>query len=152
MQWDVVNLAERDGRRPSIWPTTFSGVGRAPTSWRAPSTGSSPSGAPARTGPRGAAKSAAPARSPTSRRAPAGPGRARRKGPHMRGGGIVFGPRPRDHAIDLPKKVREAGAADGAVGEAGRGQADGARQGRTRRSENQGCWPRNWASSAGARR
>ena len=25
----------------------------------------------------------------------------------MRGGGIVFGPRPRDHAIDLPKKVRK---------------------------------------------
>jgi large subunit ribosomal protein L4 len=24
----------------------------------------------------------------------------------MRGGGIVFGPRPRDHAIDLPAKVR----------------------------------------------
>lgn len=39
-----------------------------------------------------------------------GTGRARQgstKGPHMRGGGIVFGPRPRDHAIDLPKKVRK---------------------------------------------
>lgn len=38
-----------------------------------------------------------------------GTGRARQgstKGPHMRGGGIVFGPKPRDHAIDLPKKVR----------------------------------------------
>ncbi|MFO1127023.1 MAG: 50S ribosomal protein L4 [Rhodospirillales bacterium] len=38
-----------------------------------------------------------------------GTGRARQgstKGPHMRGGGIVFGPLPRDHAIDLPKKVR----------------------------------------------
>ncbi len=38
-----------------------------------------------------------------------GTGRARQgstKGPHMRGGGIVFGPRPRDHATDLPKKVR----------------------------------------------
>ena len=38
-----------------------------------------------------------------------GTGRARpgsTKGPHMRGGGIVFGPLPRDHAIDLPKKVR----------------------------------------------
>jgi large subunit ribosomal protein L4 len=29
-----------------------------------------------------------------------------RKGPHMRGGAIVLGPHPRDHAIDLPKKVR----------------------------------------------
>ncbi|MBK8176095.1 MAG: 50S ribosomal protein L4 [Rhodospirillales bacterium] len=39
-----------------------------------------------------------------------GTGRARQgssKGPHMRGGGIVFGPRPRDHAIELPKKVRK---------------------------------------------
>jgi large subunit ribosomal protein L4 len=39
-----------------------------------------------------------------------GTGRARQgstKGPQMRGGGIVFGPRPRDHAIDLPKKVRK---------------------------------------------
>jgi large subunit ribosomal protein L4 len=39
-----------------------------------------------------------------------GTGRARQgstKGPHMRGGGIVFGPRPRDHAINLPKKVRK---------------------------------------------
>jgi large subunit ribosomal protein L4 len=39
-----------------------------------------------------------------------GTGRARQgstKGPHMRGGGVVFGPRPRDHAIDLPKKVRK---------------------------------------------
>ena len=39
-----------------------------------------------------------------------GTGRARQgstKGPHMRGGGIVFGPRPRDHSIDLPKKVRK---------------------------------------------
>jgi large subunit ribosomal protein L4 len=38
-----------------------------------------------------------------------GTGRARQgssKGPHMRGGAVVFGPRPRDHAIDLPKKVR----------------------------------------------
>lgn len=39
-----------------------------------------------------------------------GTGRARQgssKGPHMRGGAIVFGPLPRDHAIDLPKKVRK---------------------------------------------
>ncbi|MGF1641050.1 MAG: 50S ribosomal protein L4 [Rhodospirillales bacterium] len=38
-----------------------------------------------------------------------GTGRARQgslKGPHMRGGGIAFGPQPRDHAHALPKKVR----------------------------------------------
>ncbi|MBK8907558.1 MAG: 50S ribosomal protein L4 [Rhodospirillales bacterium] len=38
-----------------------------------------------------------------------GTGRARqgsRKGPHQRGGGVAFGPKVRDHAHDLPKKVR----------------------------------------------
>lgn len=38
-----------------------------------------------------------------------GTGRARQgssKGPHMRGGAVVHGPVVRDHAIDLPKKVR----------------------------------------------
>lgn len=38
-----------------------------------------------------------------------GTGRARQgsmKGPHMRGGGVVFGPVPRDHSHSLPKKVR----------------------------------------------
>jgi len=38
-----------------------------------------------------------------------GTGRARQgssKGPHMRGGAIVFGPRPRSHETELPKKVR----------------------------------------------
>jgi large subunit ribosomal protein L4 len=38
-----------------------------------------------------------------------GTGRARQgssKGPHMRGGAVVHGPVLRDHAIDLPKKVR----------------------------------------------
>lgn len=38
-----------------------------------------------------------------------GTGRARQgsvKGPHQRGGGVAFGPKPRDHAHDLPKKVR----------------------------------------------
>ena len=38
-----------------------------------------------------------------------GTGRARQgssKGPHMRGGGVVFGPLPRDHGHALPKKVR----------------------------------------------
>jgi len=38
-----------------------------------------------------------------------GTGRARRgnaKAPQLRGGGKAFGPKPRSHAIDLPKKVR----------------------------------------------
>lgn len=38
-----------------------------------------------------------------------GTGRARQgslKGPHQRGGGVVFGPVPRDHSHALPKKVR----------------------------------------------
>lgn len=41
-----------------------------------------------------------------------GTGRARQgstKGPHMRGGAIVHGPKPRDHAHELPKKVRKLG-------------------------------------------
>lgn len=41
-----------------------------------------------------------------------GTGRARQgssKGPHMRGGSVVFGPKPRSHAHDLPKKVRKLG-------------------------------------------
>jgi len=40
-----------------------------------------------------------------------GTGRARQGttvAPQMRGGGVVFGPTPRDHSISLPKKVRRA--------------------------------------------
>lgn len=40
-----------------------------------------------------------------------GTGRARQGttvAPQMRGGGIVFGPTPRDHSVSLPKKVRKA--------------------------------------------
>ncbi|KAI8376554.1 ribosomal protein L4 domain-containing protein [Radiomyces spectabilis] len=41
-----------------------------------------------------------------------GRGKARvgnRKAPQFRGGGIAFGPKPRDHATDLPRKVQELG-------------------------------------------
>eukprot|EP00892_Ulva_mutabilis_P006429 jgi/Ulvmu1/4158/UM019_0137.1 len=41
-----------------------------------------------------------------------GSGRARQgsiRSPHMRGGGIIFGPKPRSFAFKLPKKVRRAG-------------------------------------------
>ena len=39
-----------------------------------------------------------------------GTGRARQgtsRAPQLRGGGVVFGPTPRDHSIGLPKKVRK---------------------------------------------
>lgn len=39
-----------------------------------------------------------------------GTGRARQGslvGPHMRGGGVSFGPKPRSHAVELPKKQRK---------------------------------------------
>ncbi len=41
-----------------------------------------------------------------------GTGRARhgnKKAPQFRGGGVAFGPKPRDHGFDLPKKVRRLG-------------------------------------------
>ncbi|KAG2222110.1 hypothetical protein INT45_007546, partial [Circinella minor] len=31
------------------------------------------------------------------------------KAPHFRGGGVAFGPTPRDHSTDLPRKVQELG-------------------------------------------
>jgi len=52
-----------------------------------------------------------------------GTGRARQgstRAPHWRGGGVVFGPHPRSHAFDVPKKVRRAalrGALSRRVGE-----------------------------------
>lgn len=39
-----------------------------------------------------------------------GTGRARQgttRAPHWRGGGVVFGPHPRDYRLDIPKKVRQ---------------------------------------------
>lgn len=41
-----------------------------------------------------------------------GRGKARQgdgKAPHMTGGGIAFGPKPRDHSTELPRKVQELG-------------------------------------------
>ncbi|KAI8973313.1 ribosomal protein L4 domain-containing protein [Mycotypha africana] len=41
-----------------------------------------------------------------------GTGKARQsdgKAPHFRGGGVAFGPKPRDHSTDLPRKVQEFG-------------------------------------------
>jgi large subunit ribosomal protein L4 len=40
-----------------------------------------------------------------------GTGRARQgsiRAPHWRGGGVVFGPKPRDYSTQLPKKMRQA--------------------------------------------
>ena len=56
--------------------------------------------------PRTARKSRSRARRCTSRRAPAAPVTATIRLPQFRGGGKAFGPKPRSHAIDLPKKVR----------------------------------------------
>ena len=44
-----------------------------------------------------------------------GTGRARhgsKKAPQFRGGGVTFGPQPRDHGFSLPKKVRKLGLAN----------------------------------------
>ncbi len=54
-----------------------------------------------------------------------GTGRARqgsRRAPHWRGGGVVFGPHPRDYAVKMPAKMRRA-ALRGALSAK---QADGA--------------------------
>ena len=79
---------------------------RAPTSCSAASSGSSPSASAAPTTSRTAPRSTAPARRCTGRRAPAAPATARPQVNLFRGGGRSFGPTPRSHAIDLPKKVR----------------------------------------------
>src|SRR6476660_2788295 len=79
-----------------------SGSSRAPISSIAWCATSSPSGAAARARCRIVPRSITPGPSFTGRRAPDGSGRA----PLFRGGGKAFGPKPRSHAIALPKKVR----------------------------------------------
>lgn len=105
MQWDVVNLASETVGTVDLADGVF-GVEVRPdilarcVNWqlakrRAGTHSTKTRGEVARTG-----------KKPYKQK---GTGRARQgstKGPHMRGGGIVFGPRPRDHAIDLPVKVR----------------------------------------------
>jgi ribosomal protein L4 len=54
------------------------------------------------------ARCAAAARSPTSRRAPAAPARARPARPQFAGGGVVHGPMPRDYSRATPKKMKAA--------------------------------------------
>ncbi|KAI7865832.1 ribosomal protein L4 domain-containing protein [Spinellus fusiger] len=58
-------------------------------------------------------KGRADVRGSTRKAAPQkGRGRARMgslRAPHIRGGGIAFGPKPRDHTTDLPRKVQEMG-------------------------------------------
>ena len=46
--------------------------------------------------------------SPTARRAPAGPVRARPRAPQFAGGGVVHGPTPRSYAQRTPKKMKAA--------------------------------------------
>ena len=105
MQWDVVNLASETVGTVDLDDGVF-GVEVRPdilarcVNWqlakrRAGTHSTKTRGEVARTG-----------KKPYKQK---GTGRARQgssKGPHMRGGGIVFGPRPRDHATDLPVKVR----------------------------------------------
>ena len=42
------------------------------------------------------------------RREPGGPGKASIRSPQWRGGGVVFGPKPRDLSLDLPTKMKRA--------------------------------------------
>ena len=71
-----------------------------------------------------------------------GTGRARhgsRKAPIFRGGGVTFGPTPRDHAIDLPKKVRKLGMRCALSSKAKEGKLLVLDAVRSRRAEDQGC-------------
>ena len=54
-----------------------------------------------------------------------GTGRARqgsRKGPHWTGGGVAFGPHPRSHRLDLPKKMRVAAIRSALAAKTGAGE------------------------------
>ena len=54
-----------------------------------------------------------------------GTGRARqgsRKGPHWSGGGVAFGPHPRSHAQDFPKKMRAAAIRSALASKTGAGE------------------------------
>ena len=51
--------------------------------------------------------SVAAGKSPGGKKEQAGPGLERRRSPIWRGGGIVFGPHPRDYSFSVPKKVRK---------------------------------------------
>ncbi len=70
-----------------------------------------------------------------------GTGRARhgnKLAPQFRGGGKAFGPVPRSHAIDLPKKIRALGAEARSVVEGQIERADHPRQGGAFRGQDQG--------------
>ena len=108
MQWDVINLASETVGTVDLADGVF-GVGARPdilarvVNWQL---------AKRRAGTHKAKTRGEVSRSTKKPFKQKGTGRARQgssKGPHMRGGGIVFGPRPRDHAIELPKKVRALG-------------------------------------------
>ena len=108
MQWDVINLARETVGTVDLADGVF-GVGARPdilarvVNWQL---------AKRRAGTHKTKTRGEVSRSTKKPYKQKGTGRARQgssKGPHMRGGGIVFGPRPRGHAIELPKKVRALG-------------------------------------------
>jgi large subunit ribosomal protein L4 len=108
MRWDVINLASETVGTVDLADGVF-GVGARPdilarvVNWQL---------AKRRAGTHKTKTRGEVSRSTKKPYKQKGTGRARQgssKGPHMRGGGIVFGPRPRDHAIELPKKVRALG-------------------------------------------
>ena len=84
-----------------------------------------------------------------------GTGRARhgsRRVNLFRGGGVTHGPVVRDHATDLPKKVRALGLKCALSSKVGRRQARGPGSGDDGRAQDQGAGRRARASWAGARR
>jgi large subunit ribosomal protein L4 len=77
---------------------------------------------------------------------PRAPGSTR--APHWRGGGIVFGPHPRDYRQDIPKKVRQL-ARRSALNARAREGASWCRRAAVRRAQD-GSWPA--CSNVGPRR